>query len=113
MEKATRLLGVAEPPSPMVRAALTFVQLSVSILPLLRWVSENVSLTPRSPVAGLPLCAPAGTVGGCLELARSGRRSTTLRAVRKGARDQGASFSRYSGRAVPGQRAKKYPWILV
>eukprot|EP00965_Chrysotila_dentata_P178642 5899671-Pleurochrysis_carterae.AAC.1 len=41
------------------RAAPTFVQSSVSILPLLRRVSGNVSLTPRSPVAGTkvhPVC---------------------------------------------------------
>eukprot|EP00965_Chrysotila_dentata_P261470 6214265-Pleurochrysis_carterae.AAC.2 len=56
MGKATRLLGVAEPPSPpgwgvRSRATLTFVQLSVPIPALLRRVSGTVSLTPRSPVA--------------------------------------------------------------
>eukprot|EP00965_Chrysotila_dentata_P038412 1276179-Pleurochrysis_carterae.AAC.3 len=43
MGKATRLLGVAEPPLPMGGG------LSVSILSLLRRVRGNVSLTPRSP----------------------------------------------------------------
>eukprot|EP00965_Chrysotila_dentata_P123867 4093916-Pleurochrysis_carterae.AAC.1 len=56
MGKATRLLGVAEPLPPpewggRSRAALTFVQLSVPILPQLRRVSGPVSLTHCRRVA--------------------------------------------------------------
>eukprot|EP00965_Chrysotila_dentata_P161347 5328065-Pleurochrysis_carterae.AAC.1 len=79
MGKATRLLDVA---------------LSAPTLPRLRRVSENVSLTPRSPVAGYVAsvnlayhvcpCAPRGDGGW---VSRSGRRAPASDAIACGAQE--------------------------
>eukprot|EP00965_Chrysotila_dentata_P123382 4077551-Pleurochrysis_carterae.AAC.3 len=47
-----------------------------------------------------------------LDLARSDRRRHRVRCA-GWSRDRGANLSRCNGRAVPGQRPKKYPSILM
>eukprot|EP00965_Chrysotila_dentata_P172593 5695219-Pleurochrysis_carterae.AAC.3 len=73
--------------------------------------SRGTSMQPVRSVTSPPVLPRRD--GGWVSRTGTLRQTTTSRAVRKRARNQGANLSRCNGCTVLGQRPQKYPWILV